>query len=165
MRFWTIKNKRIKVYGDQVFYLPRYKYEGSLFKDKDLFLPLTYNNVEIILKDNPHNEKSDTYLPVFVQACIDLIDKSKTDKGKLKHLRSITFNNIDTYLPLVKHKNPKPFKNQKIGLEWIKRFDNHAQLWDMGTGKTRTAIEGFALKRTKGMISKALVVCPVIVII
>lgn len=161
MRHWTIKNKKIKVSGDQVHYLSYHQLQGFLWKGKDLYIPLTMDNITIILKQNPHNEKSDTYLPAFVQACIDLIDKSKTDKGKLKHLKSITFDIIDSYLPLVKHKSPKPFKNQKIGLQWLKKFNEHGQLWDMGTGKTRTAIEGFILKKSRGDITHCLVVCPV----
>lgn len=161
MRYWTIKNKKIKVSGDQVHYLPYHTLEGYLWKGKDLFLPLTYNNIAKIFKHNPHNKKADTYMPAFVEACINLIDKTQTNKGKLKHLRKITFDNIDSYMPLVKHKGLKPFKNQRIGLEWIKRFTEHGQLWDMGTGKTRTAIEGFTLKRSKGIIDHCLVVCPV----
>lgn len=161
MRYWNLRNGKIKISGDQVNYLDYYEYEGSLWKGKDLLLPLTLHNITLILKKNPHNEKNDTYLPGFVQACINLIDKSKTQKGKLKHLRNITFNNIDSYLPLIKHKGLKPFKNQKIGLQWLKRFNEHGEFWDMGTGKTRTAIEGFTLKKSQGLVSHCLVVCPV----
>jgi len=158
-RYWNIKQGRIKVSGDQVRYLDYYEYEGYLWKGKDLYIPLTKENIDIILSKNPPG-KNDNYLPAFAEACLKQIDRERVNKGKLKALKRLTMETIIRRPPLINHKNPKPFRNQRIGLEWINKFDGHALLWEMGSGKTRTGIEGFVLKKLKGKVTKGLVVCP-----
>lgn len=161
MRVWKVKDGLIEVSGDQVRYLNFYSYAGYTWSGSKLYLPANIFNVEKILRDHKHDGKRDTFTPAFVQLCLKTIDQERTKKGKLRHLKEITIENVDSLMPLIRHKEPRPFKNQKVGLHWMKKFPQHALLWEMGTGKTRSAIENFVQKKWVGKVSKVLVVCPV----
>ena len=60
----------------------------------------------------------------------------------------------------VETKDGKPFKNQFLGLLYTTRIMPFALLWEMGTGKTRTAIETFLFYRKQGKVDKCLIICP-----
>lgn len=158
MRYWNIKNNQIKLSGDTVTYFPYNGLRGWKFDRRDLYIPLTKENIDYILKHT--KDTQDNFLPAFAEASLNEVNRARSHKGKLKFVKKITLDNIDANLPIIDHKSPKPFRNQKIGLEWTKRFNEHGMFWDMGTGKTRTAIETFILKKKQRLVSKALVVCP-----
>jgi len=160
MRTWKVIDGHIEVEGDQLRYLPYYYFHGCLFKGQKLIMPLTQQNIDLILKEVPPG-KSDIYTLSFAEGCLKTLEKEKIGKGKLKHVQKITMDNIDIFPLLINHKGPKPFKNQKIGLQWTNKFDAHALFWEMGTGKTRTGIETYINKRNKGEVTKCLVICPV----
>jgi len=160
MRIWKVIDGHIEVEGDQLRYLPYYHIHGCLFKGQRLIIPLTKQNVDYILKEVPPG-KSDIYTPSFAEGCLKMLDQDKIAKGKLNYVKKISMDNINIFPLLVNHKGLKPFKNQKIGLQWTNKFDEHGLFWEMGTGKTRTGIETYINKRGKGLITKCLVVCPV----
>ena len=161
MRYWGIKNNKIKVTGDQVRYSHYYAFQGAVFDHSILYIPVSAENILAIMKNHPHDKDKDVYSPAFVEAAMKCLDEFRTDKGKLRALSNINMKTIDNMPLLIKHKEPKPFKNQKIGLYWTKKFPEHGLMWEMGVGKTRTGVETFILKYQQSKVNKCLVICPV----
>jgi SNF2 family DNA or RNA helicase len=169
-----IKNGNICISGDDLYMLRSNVYDlvGGIRKPKKLFYPLTKENIDIILMCLPVNkclhpdnrEASGNfkiiYTPAFAIAAHKEIINEEKHGHSIKHLKNINFDNVEQKLKLIKHKDPQPFKNQLIGLQWTNRISKHALLWEMGTGKTRTAIETFVNSKSKNGLTKCLVVCP-----
>lgn len=102
----------------------------------------------------------------FINTAINELQHSRASEWNKKLLENCTIANADDYFHLlpVPEGLPQPFKNQKIGLQQTAKFDAYALLWEMGTGKTRTAIETFIYKYKQNLVDKCLVVCPVTLI-
>ena len=66
----------------------------------------------------------------------------------------------DSFFP----KGLPPFKHQRYGIARIRDWERSWFLWGMGTGKTRTTIDGLRLLREQGRFKKALVVGPPVVL-
>jgi SNF2 family DNA or RNA helicase len=58
----------------------------------------------------------------------------------------------------------QPYQHQRfgvaIGLSWWR----HLFLWEMGTGKTKTRVEAWRLRRARGDFRRGLVLCPAVVV-
>lgn len=57
-----------------------------------------------------------------------------------------------------------PYQHQRYGIHRLVNWWRSFLLWEMGTGKTRTAIDAFRLLRERGQFRKALVIGPPVVL-
>lgn len=148
---------------DLVYRLGQYIFKGNRF--------LYPNNIDIfgrILQIYPDGIQYNKYTPAFIMAAGECFDDMQRRSENLQWLRQITIENVEKYKDEdgnelqypVEQKNGKPFKNQFVGLMYTTSMMPFALLWEMGTGKTRTAIETFIYYRKKGKVNKCLVVCP-----
>jgi len=162
-------NKKIVIETDNFWVIQSKIYElyGGLSKRKQKIYPLSKENVDVILHQLPPKklifdgvDVLIKYTPAFAMAAHKEIINTQYRKNRLKHLENIKIDNVHNRIRLINHKKPTPFRNQFVGLEWLNYFKAHALLWEMGTGKTRVAIEGFTLNNKKGEVEKCLVVCP-----
>lgn len=123
--------------------------------------PLNEENLEIL--DRYKRRDDIAVKPALMQAIVDFY-KDKTKRGANQaFLKTITIDSVKKYPYILKNinGNPPPFHNQHISQYWQQRSNHHALLWEMGTGKTRAAIEGYRIKKSQGLVDKGLVVCPV----
>ena len=99
----------------------------------------------------------------FREAVPEIIENEKRAVGKLKLLQErVTLDTIESRPTLLQHKDPQPFKHQRVGLEYAVRFPGFYTLDEPGLGKTRIGIERhWFLKDTLGKVDKSLVICPV----
>jgi len=142
--------------------------ENYLYKNGKLLYPNNINIFSRILKYCPDGTGFYEYTPAFIFAASECFENVQRRSEELQFLRQITLDNVDDFededghkLKLsIKQKEPEAFKNQKVGLHYTSSIMPFALLWEMGTGKTRTAIETFATYRQRGEIEKCLVVCP-----
>jgi SNF2 family DNA or RNA helicase len=89
-----------------------------------------------------------------------LSDKIK-DSTMMSFLTTLTLDNVHTFPYLYDSKaEDKPFKNQHVSQYWGHYMPHHALLWEMGTGKTRAAIEMFMIKKENNEVNRGLVICP-----
>lgn len=58
----------------------------------------------------------------------------------------------------------EPFKHQRLGIAEMMACYRLFLLWEMGTGKTKTAVETFRLQKAAGKFNRALVIAPTIVL-
>lgn len=58
----------------------------------------------------------------------------------------------------------EPFKHQRLGIATMRACHRLFLLWEMGTGKTKTAVELFRLQKADNAFKRALVVAPTIVL-
>ncbi len=138
------------------------------FKNGKLLYPRNINVFGRILKFYPDGIGFNVYTPAFIMAAGECFEETNHRAEELQFLRQITLDNVDDYedvdgnklkLP-IEPKDPPPFKNQKVGLHYTSQLMPFALLWEMGTGKTRTAIETFVYHKKRGNVDKCLVVCP-----
>jgi len=139
---------------------------GGVYQSrKNCFLfPMNEENIDILYrKYQPQNTRN---LPiVWKNSLREEILKRTQDKVKdtvnTNFLRSLTVENI-TQLPyLIKNNtDQQPFVNQHISQYWGSYIPHHALLWEMGTGKTRAAIDIFMIKKEQGDVETGLVLCP-----
>lgn len=66
----------------------------------------------------------------------------------------------DSFFP----KGFEPFKHQRYGIARIRDWERTWLLWGMGTGKTRTTLDGLRLLREMGKFTRALVIGPPVVL-
>lgn len=148
---------------DLVWKLGQYIFKGNRF--------LYPNNIDIfgrILEKYPDGIQYNKYTPAFIMAAGECFDDMQRRSENLQWLRQITIENVEKYKDEdgnelqypVEQKNGKPFKNQFVGLMYTTSMMPFALLWEMGTGKTRTAIETYIYYRKKGKVDKCLVICP-----
>lgn len=60
--------------------------------------------------------------------------------------------------------NFTPYAHQRYGISRIRHWSRTFLLWDMGTGKTRTTLDGMRLLHAEGAFRKALVLGPPVVL-
>lgn len=58
----------------------------------------------------------------------------------------------------------EPFKHQRLGISSMLANYRLFLLWEMGTGKTKTAVETFRLQKARNKFTRALVIAPTIVL-
>ncbi len=58
----------------------------------------------------------------------------------------------------------QPFKHQRLGMAYLLACYRWFFLWEMGTGKTKTIVDGFRLLKAHGKVSRMLVVAPKVVL-
>jgi SNF2 family DNA or RNA helicase len=57
-----------------------------------------------------------------------------------------------------------PFRHQALGIAQLFYRHRHFLLWEMGTGKTKVAVESLRLLKKLGQVKRAVVLCPPVVI-
>ncbi len=98
----------------------------------------------------------------FVEHVYSYIKGKNARKTIHQLLSSYTIDRANKLPPIYKlDKKPSHFTNQKIGQYWGKYTNAHGILWEMGTGKTRTAVEIYEIKKKMKQVNHGLVVCPV----
>jgi SNF2 family DNA or RNA helicase len=110
-------------------------------------------------------DKWDSVIYIWTPSLIEKILEWKNgltrEQTKKLLLKSLTLEKAAKYPTLyAKPDSPPAFANQKVMQHWAKDTDYHGMLWEMGTGKTRGAVEGYMIKRKQGKVRKCLVVCP-----
>lgn len=150
--------------SDLSYNLGQYIFKGNRF--------LYPTNIDIfgrILQKYPDGIKYNKYTTAFIMAAGECFEDMEKRAENLQWLRQITIENVEEFTDEVGHKlkypidlngEMKPFKNQFVGLMYTTSMMPFALLWEMGTGKTRTAIETFVYYRRKGKVDKCLVICP-----
>ena len=137
------------------------KYVVSSYKDHAsiLLVPGALENFQGILEKakEGYNVSED-----FFEALDVAIKRTETNDVKLKLLKAkVTLETVDQRPFLINHKEPLPFKNQRIQLEYGVRFPAFYNLDEMGLGKTRVAIERYVfLKERLKKVNKSFVICP-----
>ena len=122
--------------------------------DGGFWIPMTYRALISLFRYNP--EACDG---PFLERLSEQSEYERKRKQQLRMLQRMTMKNILAYKELLRHKR-KPNLHQRIGLQWCIRSNEHALLWEMGTGKSQTAAEAFLWKKQHGLVDKCLVVCP-----
>ena len=155
---WQYRDK----YTVKSYYLDSYKEHGSI-----LYAPSTAYNFRTLmqkLQDNPDYDFTDSFLNQYP---IEL-KKSKDLKTKLDLLKEkVTYDTIESRPDLLDYTHlpddiKRPFKHQKIHLEYAVRMPAYYNLDEMGLGKTRVAIERHIFLKTKlNKIDKSFIICPV----
>lgn len=133
-----------------------------VYKNGKLVYPRNINIFAKILEFFPDGIMFNEYTPAFIFAATECFEEITKRAEELQLLRQITLDNVDNVDKKIniELKEPQPFKNQKVGLYYTASIMPFALLWEMGTGKTRTAIETFVYHRKRGNVDKCLVVCP-----
>lgn len=135
--------------------------EGGLHRQKGnvYMYPLNARNIDLLFKR--HKQSKDVVWRVSLkEAILKEIRKDISDRTSGKLLSILTLENIHKYPYLAKTNGIKPFANQHISQYYGRYCDDHAMLWEMGTGKTRAAIDIYEIKKKKGDVTNGIVVCP-----
>lgn len=140
------------------YYLDSYKDYASV-----LVCPQTIQNYKKLIEyvDNDSYFFNDNFVTDY-QETLKLEQSFDVKRNLLKE--KVNLDNIDKRPDLLDYTNQefKPFKHQKIGLEYAVRFPGFYTLDEMGLGKTRIAIERHMfLKEKLNKIDKSFIVCPV----
>lgn len=129
--------------------------------------PLSEQNIELAMKRYQPSATETYYCKgiewklSFSEALSNEIKNKLHEQTIMKILGKFTKDsNMPSIVPQV-NGNPPPFINQKINQQWSTYKKYHAMLWEMGTGKTRSAVEDYEIKKKKKMVDHGLVVCPV----
>jgi SNF2 family DNA or RNA helicase len=125
--------------------------------------PMTDENINRLLTKYRNGFNDVEWKLSMIEAVVDHISKNIDDNASMDVLQSFTLDRAKDMPSLLKpiNDNPPPFANQKIGQYWAKYKDKHAMLWEMGTGKTRGAVETYEIKKKAKQVDHGLVVCPV----
>ncbi len=138
-------------------------------KSNSYWFPLNDENiVELYKKYAEHEYDKDYATPAIVWkiSLKEAILKYFNDRANLitsqNFLNTLTVDNISKYpvLRKDKHADLKPFKNQHISQYYGNYVKHHALLWEMGTGKTRAAIDMYEIKKELGQVTHGIVICP-----
>jgi SNF2 family DNA or RNA helicase len=171
----TFDKKKIKIVFDKTIKGwtgdKQYIKNGIVDSYKDyastLYVPCTGNNFRNLLQTYSDN---DDYL--FTDSFIDnykaQIKREHEENNKLELLKEkVTLDNIDNRPDILDYSHlpeeiRRPFKHQKLGLEYACRIPAFYNLNEMGLGKTREAIERHrVLKEKLDRIDFSFVICPV----
>jgi len=141
-----------------------------LWKHGKYYFAIGPENLLKIFKNFPESEINKWTLK-FKILLVKTIEEFFDKVSLRKELDQVTLQTVDEYIKNklnnkypIETKENNAFKNQKLGLLYTTNFMPFALLWEMGTGKTRTAIETFIFYKQRGAIDKCLIVCPLSVI-
>ena len=136
-----------------------YLYGGKRMRDQKDHYPLTPDNINAMFKHHPE-DKNCHWFPSLKVEIVDAIRKNISFKSSKHLLTKLTIDNIKNYPMLIKSNGIEPFKNQHISQYYGRYCEEHAALWEMGTGKTRAAIDVYQIKKKQGLVTNGFVVCP-----
>ena len=123
---------------------------------------LCNKTVNVLMERYAPKEQKIEWKLSFMEHMQEFLKRKTTQTTTAQLLQSYTMEKALNLPALFNYgNNPPQFVNQKIGQYWHNYTQAHALLWEMGTGKTRATVEGFEIKRKKGLVSHGLVVCPV----
>lgn len=122
------------------------------------FYPLNMENIERLFLY--HKKDGSGWKLGLQEKLVEFLHKRENDTVATQFLHSLTVDNVGKLPILYSHSELKPFKNQHIAQYWGRQIDNHAMLWEMGTGKTRSAIEVYEIKKQLEHVNHAIVICP-----
>jgi SNF2 family DNA or RNA helicase len=126
--------------------------------EKTSFYPLNMENVERLFLYHK-NDKAEWKLGLKEQIVEYLRDR-QTNAVSDMFLHNLTVDNISNLPVLYSNNELRPFKNQHICQYWARSKKQHAMLHEMGTGKTRSAIETYEIKKQLGRVNHGIVICP-----
>lgn len=126
--------------------------------EKTSYYPLNMENIERLFL---YHKKDESGWKLGLQEKLtEFLNKRKEDIVATQFLHSLTVDNVGKLPIIYNHSKLKQFKNQHIAQYWGRAINNHAMLWQMGTGKTRSAIETYEIKKEQGQVNHAIVLCP-----
>ena len=165
-----IKNPKIMGYYEETLRNLLLKVGDNVWRHGKYLFPCGAENLINIFKFFPENDINKWTLR-FKVIIVEKIQEFLNQMILRQELLKVTLQNVDEYIKNdlngkypIEEKNGESFKNQKLGLLHTINFMPFALLWEMGTGKTRTAIETFIVYQKRGIVDKCLVVCPLSVI-
>jgi SNF2 family DNA or RNA helicase len=132
-------------------------------KEQTFNFPLHKQNINILFWDYHPDKKGvrAEWKNSLREAILNFLETQTKDNVLIGFLKTLTIENVHQFPFLVKDTSgDAPFKNQHISQYWGSYMPHHALLWEMGTGKTRAAIDMFVIKRSQGQVCKGLVLCP-----
>jgi SNF2 family DNA or RNA helicase len=146
-------------YDENEYFTPKLK--GGLWKAKEqrYEFPLNKQNIELMFLH--HKSEKDDWKVILQEAMVKYLEQQNKNIVALQFLHKLKNETIKTFPILYeKDKDVPPFSNQHIAQYWGKSLADHAMLWEMGTGKTRSAIEIYEIKKKQRKVNHALVICP-----
>ena len=141
--------------------------KGGVWKKPIYIYPMSTANIDILFKLYKHDSEDrwgvkNLWQPSLVYE-LQRLYKDKFDMaGNLRFLHSLTLDSVKRYPTPFKlaGNDLEPFANQMVSQYWQKYVKEHALLWEMGTGKTRSIVEAFEIKKKDEKVKNCLVLCP-----
>jgi SNF2 family DNA or RNA helicase len=127
-------------------------------KEKTSYYPLNMENIERLFAW--HKKDKSAWKLALTEQLTEYLKKRQKDIVSVQFLNSLKIDTVSKLPILYSHNELKPFKNQHIAQYWGRQIDSHAMLWEMGTGKTRSAIEIYEIKKQLGNVDHGIVICP-----
>lgn len=125
--------------------------EGYVFPAYYPFGLLTAKDIRFFSPASEFDDEAKKYIA-------NLLETKKILETPLESFEKLNLPN--TFFP----SNFKPYDHQKKGILHALHYWRHFYLWEMGSGKTRTIVDGFRLLKFLGLAKKAFVVCPPVVL-
>jgi SNF2 family DNA or RNA helicase/ribosomal protein S24E len=123
------------------------------------YYPLNMDNIERLFLY--HKKDGSGWKLALTEKLAEYLNKRKKNIIATQFLTKLTIDKISDLPVLYSSKSElKLFKNQHIAQYWGRGTDSHAMLWEMGTGKTRSAIEIYEIKKKLGHVNHGIVLCP-----
>ena len=126
--------------------------------NRTYYYPLNMENIERLFLY--HKNAGAGWKLALQEKIVDFLNKREKNIVARQFLAKLSIENIGKLPVLYSHSELKLFKNQHIAQYWGRQIDNHALLWEMGTGKTRSAVEVYEIKKQLGYVNRAIVLCP-----
>jgi SNF2 family DNA or RNA helicase len=122
------------------------------------FYPLNMQNIERLFLYHRNDESG--WKVSLLERMVEYLKDRQSDLVASMFLNSLKIDSISKLPILYSNNELHPFKNQHIAQYWARSKKQHAMLWEMGTGKTRSAVEVYEIKKSMHQVSHGLVICP-----